>query len=604
MSCDIQNPDFLDNFFKEDSAKLLYCYSRKSLELTFNLLCCRCFGLIIKPVKCKICNFLLCQNCLEISKKGKISCLCKNSLPDNFIPYDIPNVDKIKLRLEDRSDTTYIKNKLFYIQVINNLKAYRVANLSRNFRLVYYYDEEGGEEGYDLVDDDVEHDPTRTEKVLKSKYKQFEQFVIHKSKCHSRFSLKLIKLLKYIKHHPILFQNRMLCEYDVLKLKPFNLREISIIKCRFIMDFSVALARLIYENKYKLEKFTWKKTNESWRTAIPILKSISFCMNLVEFNTSFEYVRYSTTKIQILKEIFVNAKKIKEISLSNLNLVGTDLNCFNGFTLLSSLELEYCTLSQTSFVELINIQKKNKSLANFCFWFNKITKDFSPELKKCANFLNELANLRYLKIGLPLLSEDSSEIRTVFCEYFNISKSIVRLNLSFNDLGEKDVKTFSKYLRETQILKRFKFLSDILISKSDITDSFIQNQSIEYLNLSNNDLTSDSKFISKLISYNKTIKTLLLNDCRINFCSYLLSSLSHNSSIENIYLFKNKLDPNVIEGLKKFEGKNIYLKKNQLNIPDNFQANEENNEEIKEKETKKKAKSVIKGKVVKKGKKV
>lgn len=74
------------------SQQLLWAFNDEKFILSYDFMCSKCFGILIKPVKCKFCSIQYCEDCLQSLPSGKRICNCTNQCNSTFEPTFIPEL--------------------------------------------------------------------------------------------------------------------------------------------------------------------------------------------------------------------------------------------------------------------------------------------------------------------------------------------------------------------------------------------------------------------------------------------------------------------------------------------------------------------------------
>ena len=86
---ELNNIDKLDDHqqLMRLSKKLLIAFDDLDFHLLYEYICLSCFGIVISPMKCKLCNASYCEKCFIQIVDLKIFCFCKERSKESFAGY-------------------------------------------------------------------------------------------------------------------------------------------------------------------------------------------------------------------------------------------------------------------------------------------------------------------------------------------------------------------------------------------------------------------------------------------------------------------------------------------------------------------------------------
>ena len=96
--------EFLNDFFKEPSHKLLLGYQEEKIKLSPNFLCNICLGIVIDPINCVACNYSICKKCFDKSKHLSAKCNCIKPDIANFVSKEIIGIQESYYLISKQQD--------------------------------------------------------------------------------------------------------------------------------------------------------------------------------------------------------------------------------------------------------------------------------------------------------------------------------------------------------------------------------------------------------------------------------------------------------------------------------------------------------------------
>ena len=311
---------------------------------------------------------------------------------------------------------------------------------------------------------------------------------------------------------------------------------------------------------------------------------------IYKYNKKIEVIKYNDNKINIkssenIKKIIQEFNNLRHLELKSCSMSLSDISIIsigiNMNTSLCKLNLNSNNLGNKGVKKLIENITKNLTLKQLSLANNLISLD---GFKSIADYIVQNSNLIYLDIGYNHINNDSIDVLAY--TNFNMIKSLLMYSNRSNgsSSGYVNSKSNSKSKNSVNIseLNNNEWIS-ILVN----TKSFIENNYIQELDLSNNNINNVIfiDFIQKYLKVSKVIKKVWLNkndlnndSCNINntilsskklSCNTELVDLinTNNKSLEKLDLRGNKIITSEIVS----ELKNYNLSSSSSSLNNNFE---------------------------------
>ena len=351
-----------------------------------------------------------------------------------------------------------------------------------------------------------------------------------------------------------------------------NFNDINIYKFNYLLNFQ-------YKNLFKnIEKISIKITE----TNLPLLFNILiYCENLKYF--SLEIIESPDSKHKknnnniVFQQIlpFIIKPNLLGIEIKNLNL-NDNIESFTNSLQNSKIE----TLS------LINTNLNKQNLTNFSQYFKnnlnlkKLNLSYLPNIN-LISILNDSLFLSSNKLEELILINNNfnNEDIEILCKYLE-NHSINYLNLSKNKLNQLSCSYLGVYFSKNENLLNLN-LSDCNLNEENFQLVFKKDclKKLKYLNLDNNKLSDSGlitlgNFILKCLS----IEEISLCNCSIGEKGMILfiNFLINKKNIK-LYLLKNVINENI---LKEIEKNKNFLIENNIKIYCSKESNLKENEII------------------------
>jgi len=283
--------------------------------------------------------------------------------------------------------------------------------------------------------------------------------------------------------------------------------------------------------------------------------------NLEEFLPNLKEVKLDFNKLTTIEGLSSN---LEEISLSN-NKIGDHFLNFKSFIYLKKLNISFNHLiNMKIFQDLKNLRElniSNNSISNFVeLPFLQILNLSNNEIKGDLNFKNfKFPNLQELDLSNNKLNKVIiNNLKNLRIFKLKNNKLLETLKFDSNLLKLKKINLIgNKNLKKIEIGKNLQNLKILSFEGTIKIIGEFPNLEILKINNNNNNDDNNFEFNNKSLIINKNLKSIILNNCLINF--EILMKLKLNEKfpfLQKINLCNNKLDGNYINLIlffKKFK---------------------------------------------------
>ena len=261
---------------------------------------------------------------------------------------------------------------------------------------------------------------------------------------------------------------------------------------------------------------------------------------------------------------------VDEVELYNFEKFFEQYNCYKNLTERNlKIDVEGPDLGKRESVDNLK-----HSLKYYYPQIIKLDKLFPDEPKINIVYTNRLlAAINYYQINLTQLTITNNKLAKIFNKFvlpcIKLIKTLVYLNLSYNNLIDANIKELFEYIKQNTTIKILILNKNNLIPPCGyyLADAFKKNTSIEVFHISQNNLTQNGleSFLNILAHDNTTLKELDIsfNNFVFNDFKLLSNFLNTNPKLKSLDISGNKFDPpsanivgvtlNKVENLEKLK---------------------------------------------------
>ncbi|KAN0015840.1 hypothetical protein ACTFIU_005787 [Dictyostelium citrinum] len=357
---------------------------------------------------------------------------------------------------------------------------------------------------------------------------------------------------------------------DLLELIP-RLHSLDLTNNRIGFDYKECFANAIGNaNQLSVLKLSSNVLKDNVSQLLPILKSNCYQLNtldlsenyitdessksieqFIQFNNSIESLNLSGNSftelgVNTIFSSLIENQSLTDISLSNFQIFNTTL--FSEYlssdssNKLKSLNLSNSKISCSSNLIFQALSIANcRSLKSLDLSYSSINNDDDSQINLLSQYLNSNENCKLERLKLLKTFKGSIPCKLLFS---NLSQSITDLDLSLNYLNNENSIDLSTILESNKSIRSLNLTSTRIRNLSSLFNSLKLNNTLLYLNLSNNSIKLKDIDDYQFFVDNKSLVSLNLSNNAIenNEITLFLKSLSKNRSLKYLDISNNPIN--------------------------------------------------------------